>query len=65
MEKEITESDLRSIPLNVYSRLNTQERDTLVWGLFDWLAHGDGNHRMWLFQAIYAYFNGLERPPTK
>lgn len=49
-------------PLPEWIDFTQEQKDSLVWGLFDWLSHGDGHHRMWLFQAIYAYFNRMKRP---
>lgn len=36
----------------------------LISDLHDFLAHGDDKHREWLFQAIFAFFNNLPRPPV-
>lgn len=33
--------------------------------LFDFIAHGDEQHRAWLREAIDAYFAGSERPELK
>jgi hypothetical protein len=62
MEKENLVREVKPEPLPQYFKLTQEQIDHLVWGLFDWLAHSDNKHRMWLFQALNAYFNRTERP---
>lgn len=33
--------------------------------LFEFLAHGDDEHRAWLKQAILAFFAGKPRPEVR
>lgn len=33
--------------------------------LYQFLAHGDEEHRRWLKEAIWAYFEGKPRPEVR
>ena len=47
----------------LYKLIALARKGLRIDGLFNFIAHGDDQHRAWLNKAIEAYFNGEEVPP--
>ena len=45
------------------NRYNMNRGDIV--SLWEFLKHGDEDHQMWLYEAIEAWSEGLQRPPVK